>query len=88
LRITRGVGHAVQETDGVAALRSPSLASDTRPVRWGIQSGGAGARAMHRERSAHQCSKERAMPSLIWIIIVVLVVLALLGYFGRGRFGG
>jgi len=32
--------------------------------------------------------KERAVPSLIWIIIVVLVVLALLGYFGRGRFGG
>jgi flagellar basal body-associated protein FliL len=26
--------------------------------------------------------------NLIWIIIVVLVVLALLGYFGRGRFGG
>jgi len=28
------------------------------------------------------------VPNLIWIIIVVLVVLALLGYFGRGRFGG
>jgi len=28
------------------------------------------------------------MPDLIWIIIVVLVVLALLGYFGRGRFRG
>jgi len=26
--------------------------------------------------------------NLIWIIIVVLVVLALLGYFGRGRFRG
>jgi len=25
---------------------------------------------------------------LIWIIIVVLLVLALLGYFGRGRFRG
>jgi len=24
--------------------------------------------------------------SLLWIIIIVLVVLALLGYFGRGRF--
>jgi flagellar basal body-associated protein FliL len=23
---------------------------------------------------------------LIWIIVIVLVVLALLGYFGRGRF--
>jgi flagellar basal body-associated protein FliL len=32
--------------------------------------------------------KERVVPNLIWIIIVVLVVLALLGYFGRGRFGG
>jgi hypothetical protein len=28
------------------------------------------------------------VPSLLWIIIVVVVVLALLGYFGRGRFGG
>jgi flagellar basal body-associated protein FliL len=28
------------------------------------------------------------MPDLIWIVIVVLLVLALLGYFGRGRFGG
>jgi len=26
------------------------------------------------------------MDNTIWIIIVVLVVLALLGYFGRGRF--
>lgn len=34
------------------------------------------------------CQKERAVPNLIWIIIVVLVVLALLGYFGRGRFRG
>jgi hypothetical protein len=25
------------------------------------------------------------MGNLIWIIVVVLVVLALLGYFGRGR---
>jgi hypothetical protein len=33
-------------------------------------------------------SRERAMPDLIWIIVVVLVVLALLGYFGRGRFRG
>jgi flagellar basal body-associated protein FliL len=36
----------------------------------------------------HEFSKERAVPNLIWIIIVVLVVLALLGYFGRGRFRG
>jgi hypothetical protein len=33
-------------------------------------------------------SRETALPSLLWIIIVVLVVLALLGYFGRGRFRG
>jgi len=26
------------------------------------------------------------MPDLIWIIVIVLVVLLLLGYFGRGRF--
>jgi hypothetical protein len=32
--------------------------------------------------------RENALPSLLWIVIVVLVVLALLGYFGRGRFGG
>jgi len=24
--------------------------------------------------------------SLLWIIIIVIIVLALLGYFGRGRF--
>jgi len=24
--------------------------------------------------------------NLIWIIVIILVVLALLGYFGRGRF--
>jgi len=29
---------------------------------------------------------EFVMPSLVWIIIVVLIVLFLLGYFGRGRF--
>jgi hypothetical protein len=29
---------------------------------------------------------EFVMPSLVWIVIVVLVVLFLLGYFGRGRF--
>jgi hypothetical protein len=32
--------------------------------------------------------EEPLVPNLIWIIIVVLVVLALLGYFGRGRFRG
>jgi hypothetical protein len=30
--------------------------------------------------------KERVMDNLLWIIVVVIVVLALLGYFGRGRF--
>lgn len=29
---------------------------------------------------------ELLVPSLIWIIIVVLIVLFLLGYLGRGRF--
>lgn len=29
---------------------------------------------------------ESVMPSLVWIIIVVLIVLLVLGYFGRGRF--
>jgi flagellar basal body-associated protein FliL len=32
--------------------------------------------------------REHPVDNLIWIIIVVLVVLALLGYFGRGRFRG
>ena len=36
----------------------------------------------------HKPSREQQVPSLIWIIIIVIVVLALLGYFGRGRFGG
>jgi hypothetical protein len=27
------------------------------------------------------------MPGWLWILIIVIVVLALLGYFGRGRFG-
>jgi hypothetical protein len=36
----------------------------------------------------HESSREHPVPNLIWIIIVVLVVLALLGYFGRGRFRG
>jgi flagellar basal body-associated protein FliL len=35
-----------------------------------------------------QTVEEDPVPNLIWIIIVVLVVLALLGYFGRGRFRG
>jgi flagellar basal body-associated protein FliL len=33
-------------------------------------------------------SRMYLVPNLLWIIIVVLVVLALLGYFGRGRFRG
>jgi len=36
----------------------------------------------------HRPSREHPVDNLIWIIIVVLVVLALLGYFGRGRFRG
>jgi hypothetical protein len=30
--------------------------------------------------------KGECVMDLIWIIVIVLVVLALLGYFGRGRF--
>jgi cobalamin biosynthesis Mg chelatase CobN len=41
-----------------------------------------------RERPIAPNSRERHMPDLLWIVIVVLVVLALLGYFGRGRFRG
>jgi flagellar basal body-associated protein FliL len=40
-----------------------------------------------RTLDAQNC-RGTPVPNLIWIIIVVLVVLALLGYFGRGRFGG
>jgi flagellar basal body-associated protein FliL len=29
---------------------------------------------------------QRVPVSLLWIIIIVILVLALLGYFGRGRF--
>jgi len=27
------------------------------------------------------------MPQWLWILLIVLLVLALLGYFGRGRYG-
>jgi hypothetical protein len=30
--------------------------------------------------------REIRMPSLFWIIVIVVVVLFVLGYFGRGRF--
>jgi cobalamin biosynthesis Mg chelatase CobN len=30
--------------------------------------------------------RESQMPSLLWIIIIVLIVLFVAGYFGRGRF--
>jgi flagellar basal body-associated protein FliL len=36
----------------------------------------------------HRLSREHPVSNLLWIIIVVLVILALLGYFGRGRFRG
>jgi flagellar basal body-associated protein FliL len=29
---------------------------------------------------------ERGIMSLLWIILIVVLVLALLGFFGRGRF--
>jgi len=31
-------------------------------------------------------SKERRTVSILWIILIVIVVLALLGFFSRGRF--
>jgi hypothetical protein len=39
------------------------------------------------KRSLHGPLKEQPVPHLLWLIIVVVVVLALLGYFGRGRLG-
>jgi hypothetical protein len=36
----------------------------------------------------HRFSRENVVPSLLWIIIIAVVVLALFGYFGRGRFRG
>jgi len=41
-----------------------------------------------RQQLRRATRRERLMPSLIWIIIVVLVVLFLLGFFGRGRLRG
>ena len=40
------------------------------------------------QRWQHTMATHRRQPhmDLLWIIIIVLVVLALLGYFGRGRF--
>jgi cobalamin biosynthesis Mg chelatase CobN len=40
-----------------------------------------------RATSRQRITRESGMPDLIWIIVIVLVVLLLLGYFGRGRFG-
>ena len=40
---------------------------------------------LRRDQLAQNSCKETLM-SLIWIIVIVLVVLFLLGYFGRGRF--
>jgi predicted nucleic acid-binding Zn ribbon protein len=37
-------------------------------------------------RGEERPRRRRAVMDLIWIIVIVLVVLALLGYFGRGRF--
>lgn len=40
-----------------------------------------------RATPGNACSQEEEtdMGSTLWIIIVVLIVLAMLGYFGRGR---
>jgi flagellar basal body-associated protein FliL len=36
-------------------------------------------------KTRHQ-GHERSTMSLLWIILIVVLVLALLGFFGRGRF--
>jgi len=68
--------------DPEAAIRIQAVPKD-------YDQAGAGERSeRHCGRSMHKPSREQQVPSLIWIIIIVIVVLALLGYFGRGRFGG
>jgi hypothetical protein len=42
--------------------------------------------AARLERSPLPIVTGDCVMDLIWIIVIVLVVLALLGYFGRGRF--
>jgi hypothetical protein len=41
--------------------------------------------AQNASSSAVWSSKGRQTVSVLWIIIIIIVVLALLGYFGRGR---
>lgn len=40
---------------------------------------------MSGERESDLYMKEQRM-SILWIILIVILVLALLGFFGRGRF--
>ena len=40
---------------------------------------------MQRVRATDRSRKEHQL-SLLWIILIVVLVLALLGFFGRGRF--
>lgn len=49
---------------------------------------GVDSRTCGAESLPDRSGREYAMDNTIWIIIVVLVVLAVLGYFGRGRFRG
>ena len=67
-----------------------SISSSIHEARLRIQWVRAGARAISIIANVPRTklSKECVVPDLIWIIVVVLVVLALLGYFGRGRFRG
>ena len=34
----------------------------------------------------YEASRKERLMSLLWIILIVVLVLALLGFFGRGRF--
>jgi hypothetical protein len=69
----------VPSPDRPRAARHRTL---TRALR-GAQTFRHGA---ENDLSACQSRKEILMPDLIWIVVVVLVVLFLFGYFGRGRF--
>jgi hypothetical protein len=40
----------------------------------------------HLTYSARPAANERDHMTLLWIVVLVIVVLAVLGYFGRGRF--
>ena len=96
-----GIGCASNPTAPGALEQDPSPnddAADDRAVGQPIRSAsGASKRALSRQAPrlspwwatpsrVDGSRKELEMPDLIWIIVIVLVVLLVLGYFGRGRF--